>query len=273
MRKGVFYRLAAAILLILGIICAVWAGSRLYEQAEEAKRMDDLRKEAGRRDVAFGITSADYPASSELEHWEEEIVPIDFSALRKVNPDIYAWITIPGTQIDYPILQKETGPQDYYLYHDVDGELSAGGSIYTENLNKKDFSDPNTVIYGHNMKDGTMFRELHRFREKDFFDRTAEIYIYTPGHRLTYQVFSAYESDDRHILKTFDFSVREEFVLYLEEALHPRSLNVMKRDGVTVTVEDKIITLSTCIGKDYARYLVQAVLKEDLSSEMSLNDR
>ena len=90
---------------------------------------------------------------------------------------------------------------------------------------------------------------------------------------MTYQVFSAYESDDRHILKTFDFSDREEFVLYLEEALHPRSLNVMKRDGVTVTVEDKIITLSTCIGKDYARYLVQAVLKEDLSSEMSLNDR
>lgn len=273
MKKSTFYRLAAVLLLILGIICAVWAGSRLYEQAEEAQRMEALRMEAGKGDLISGITGTDYPASSEPESREEEISPIDFPALKKINPDIYAWITIPGTRIDYPILQKETGPQDYYLYRDVDGELSAGGSIYTENLNKKDFSDPNTVIYGHNMKDGTMFRDLHRFQEKDFFDRTAEIYIYLPGRRLTYQVFSAYESDDRHILKTVDFSDKEEFALYLEEALHPRSLNVMKRDGVAVTAEDKIITLSTCIGKDYARYLVQAVLKDDLSSEQSLNDR
>ena len=262
MRKGVFYRLAAAILLILGIICAVWAGSRLYEQAEEAKRMDDLRKEAGRRDVAFGITSADYPASSELEHWEEEIVPIDFSALRKVNPDIHAWITIPGTQIDYPILQKETGPQDYYLYHDVDGELSAGGSIYTENLNKKDFSDPNTVIYGRNV-DGR-FAQLHDYQDRDYFDTYRTVNIYLEDRILQYTIFAAYNYDDRHLIKIYDFWDKDIYASYLETIFSQRAMDAYIDDSIEVTADDKIITLSTGVtGQDDRRYLVQAVQVSD----------
>ena len=96
-----------------------------------------------------------------------------------------------------------------------------------------------------------------------------------------YEIFSAYEYDNRHILKSFDFSDPEVYASYLETALHPRSVNVMTRDGITLTTDDRIITLSTCIGKDTSRYLVQAVLRAeepvreasngDLSSESAPN--
>ena len=165
--------------------------------------------------------------------------------------------------MDYPILQREGSHQDYYLMHDVDGNLTASGSIYTESLNRKDFTDPNTVIYGHNMKNGTMFRDLHLYQEKEFFDSHPDVYIYLPGKRLTYEIFSAYEYDNRHLLKAFDFSDPEVYAAYLETALHPRAVNVMTRDGISLTAADRIITLSTCIGRDTSRYLVQAVLRRE----------
>ena len=85
--------------------------------------------------------------------------PVDWEGLREVNTDVYAWITVPGTVIDYPILQHATD-NTYYLYYNIDGSYGYPGCIYTENLNSKDFTDNNTVIYGHNMKDGTMFTDL-----------------------------------------------------------------------------------------------------------------
>ena len=106
--------------------------------------------------------------------------------------------------------------------HDVDGNLTASGSIYTESLNRKDFMDPNTVIYGHNMKNGTMFRDLHLYQEKEFFDSHPDVYIYLPGKRLTYEIFSAYEYDNRHLLKAFDFSDPEVYAAYLETALQSK---------------------------------------------------
>ena len=96
--------------------------------------------------------------------------PIDFASLTAQYPDVYAWITIPGTRIDYPIVQH---PSDngYYLNHTVDGRKRIEGAIYTENYNSKDFSDPNTLIYGHNMKNGSMFRALNNMTDKEYFWR------------------------------------------------------------------------------------------------------
>ena len=96
--------------------------------------------------------------------------PIDFATLQERNADVYAWIKIPDTKVDYPILQSGDKPENFYLNHNIDGEYEFAGCIYTQKLNKKDFTDPNTVIYGHNMKNGTMFKALHQFRNKDFFE-------------------------------------------------------------------------------------------------------
>ena len=88
---------------------------------------------------------------------------IDFAAAQAVNPDVYAWIWIPGTNIDYPILQSETEDDAYYLNHTIEKKEGLPGTIYTEKYNGKDFSSPVTVIYGHNMKNGSMFADLHKY--------------------------------------------------------------------------------------------------------------
>ena len=185
---------------------------------------------------------------------------IDFAALQAENPDIVAWITLDGTVIDYPILCRQ-GDDAYYHTRNVKGENSAAGSIYIQSsYNKTDFSDFHTVIYGHNMRNGSMFAALHKFEDEDFFNEHDTVVIYTPTQRLTYTIFAAYPRDDAHLMRKFDYSSAEGRQAFLDEiATHT--------DGhfrdVELTTDSNIITLSTCIGSaDDQRYIVQAVLTE-----------
>ncbi len=192
--------------------------------------------------------------------------PVDFEGMWEINKDVYAWITIPGTVIDYPILQHETD-NTYYLNYNIDGSYGYPGCIYTENMNSRDFTDNNTVIYGHNMKNGTMFAELHKFEDTSFFEEHTKIYIYTPEKELDYTIFAAYIYDDRHLMYSFDFADSQVYAAYLEDIRSMRSMNALFREDITVTAEDKIITLSTCIGNQPdKRLLVQAVLDEGTDS-------
>lgn len=187
--------------------------------------------------------------------------PIDFDELQKQNTDIYAWIKIPNTRIDYPILQSAEDDA-FYLNHNADKEYTRYGAIYTEMKNKTDFTDPNTVVYGHNMRNGTMFRDLHKFREAEFFSQNKYIYVYTRGHILTYEICAAYRYDNRHILNSFNFSDPKIFAEYIEFVKNPKSIIVQKRE-VEMDTNSKILTLSTCISNDNYRYLVQGVLVKD----------
>jgi sortase B len=188
-------------------------------------------------------------------------LPVDFDALKEINEEIYAWITVPGTDVDYPVLQSSTD-DGFYLDHDVNKESAFAGAIYSEQKNAKDFSDPNTVLYGHNMKNGSMFASLHRFEDREFFDENREILVYTPDHIYHYEIFAAYTYDNRHLLNSFDFEDPDVFRDYLEEIYSIRAMNAFFLDDPIVTNEDKILTLSTCNGNSEARYLVQGVLVE-----------
>ncbi len=198
---------------------------------------------------------------------QEEILPEnpkDFEALQKKNPNIYAWITVPGTKVDYPVLQSsKLQPENFYINHDLKDKYLFAGSIYSQKLNSKDFSDPNTVLYGHNMRDDSMFGSLHEFRSKKFFNKHKYIYIYTPGHVLTYKIYAAYRYDNRHILNSFNFSDPDVVTDYFNMTLDPKTTMRNIDDSVSLTNEDKIITLSTCITSDAYRYLVQGVLIDD----------
>lgn len=190
-------------------------------------------------------------------------IPVDFASLTVQNPDIYAWITIPGTTIDYPIVQNALDDA-FYLTHNVAGQESIEGSIYTEMVNNKDFTDPNTVIYGHRMNNGSMFADLHQYEDKGFFESNREIIIYTPEQKLTYRIFAAYTSGDEHILQAYDFSNQEAYTGYLEKIFEVRDMKASIDRAMQIDNKDKIITLSTCVkGQDEKRYLVQAVLEED----------
>lgn len=194
-----------------------------------------------------------------IKHGQE----IDFEKLQKINDEIYAWIYVPGTKIDYPVAQS-AGADDHYLKYNFKNEPEFAGCIYTEKKNRKDFTDPNTVVYGHNMKNGSMFQNLHKFEDEAFFDKNTEVYIYTPEKTYTYKIFAAYTYDDRHLLKAYDFSKEKVFSNYLKNVLHRRDMGSNIRTSQEVTQKDKIITLSTCVGgQPENRYLVQAVLTNE----------
>ncbi len=190
---------------------------------------------------------------------------VDFTALQEeTNAHIYAWISIPGTRIDYPMLQH---PSDntHYLNHNLDGSRGYPGCIYTEKENAADFSDFNTVIYGHNMKNGSMFHDLHNYEDETFLPEHPYVYIYTPDRVLRYRIFASYRYDDRHLLYSFDYATEEGRSGYLKEIRGIRSMSAVLDDQVEVTAQDRMVTLSTCVsGRAENRYLVQAVLVDDI---------
>ncbi len=187
--------------------------------------------------------------------------PIDFESLQKINSDVYAWIKVPGTIIDYPILQNEQ--DDYYLRRSIYKKYLLAGTIFSNKCNAKDFSDPVTLVYGHNMRDDTMFYMLHNYEDKEFFDKNEYFYIYTPGHKLTYRIVSALKYDNRRITTVYDFTQESEIRDFQYSILTPKFELFNSRD-ITLNTESKIVTLSTCFANqpEY-RYLVNGVLISD----------
>lgn len=242
------------------------------EETTVTADMGDITDNAGESGV-FG-TPADRPEgntedpSAQSEEEPEDLSgygvtdrSIDWSSLQEENGDIYGWIVVPGTVIDYPILQHPE-EMDYYLEHNLDGSSGRPGCIYTQRMNSKDWSDRNTVLYGHNMRVGTMFAGLHDFEDEDFFEGNRYIHIYSEdGRILVYEIFAAYAFSDVHLLMTYDFYTDAGYQQYLGTVRESAEENGHFRQEAEPGVEDSIITLSTCIsGKPSQRYLVQGVL-------------
>ena len=189
-----------------------------------------------------------------------------FDELMEINPDIYAWIYIPNTNIDYPVARSTTdGDDSYYLEHNVYRQYQFSGTIYTEIKNQPDMHDRVTVMYGHNMLNGTMFATLHNFEDEAFFNDNNTAFVFTKDKILTYLIYSAYTFDDRHILNSYFFDDDEVFQEYLDSTLDPHSPDANVREGVELSTDNKILTLSTCSsrGSVYTRYLVQGVLIDE----------
>lgn len=204
------------------------------------------------------------PAAPEMEAYES---PIDFAALQEMNPDIYAWIQIPGTEVSYPVLQRE-GDDSYYLRRDSTGERDQRGCIFTESeFNGRDFTDLVTVVYGHYLKDGTMFGSLQPiYSTAEGMAERGEIVIYLPDREVHYEVFAAVPYSNRHILYYHDFSNPEVFQAFLDAIYSTRSISACTDGNARVGPEDRLLILSTCLrGDNRRRYLVLA--KEAESAE------
>ena len=182
--------------------------------------------------------------------------------LRAINKNIYAWIYIPETNVDYPVLQHPDD-DEYFLDHNMDGTYGYPGCIFTQMLNKKDFSDFNTVMYGHNMKDGTMFRTLHYYENEEFFYNNPYIFIYTEDDVLVYEVFAAYNGGEEHIINANDFGTEEGIIAFLEKMQLEAVQNGYYRNDIELDSNSHILSLSTCSDLSDERYLVLAVLVSD----------
>ncbi len=246
-----------AVCIVIVVACIAYIGIYFYKQHSASDEYDNLTAKAHDTQIVSTNTTSDTETESGFDN------PIDFTALQEENSEIYAWISIPGVETEYPICQSATD-DTYYLNYTVDGTYGLPGSIYTESLNSKDFTDFDTVIYGHHMKNGTMFGSLHKYRDITFMKENPYIYIYTPDCIRTYEIFAAVTYSDDHLLKTFDFSQESDRQKYLDSINEIRDMNSPIRDDVEVTTESKIITLSTCIGgQPDNRLLVEAVLIDE----------
>ena len=288
------YKILCIVLLVILIVTLGSCGLTMYSRNLAYQAYEDLASQVNRGsdiqgdDASWGTEqAADAPTEAlevETEAVEEETteeeeellteedlikqlgikVPkknLDWKELHAINPDIYAWIYIPNTEVEYPIVQHPT-KDEYYLNRNLDGSFGKPGCIFTQHYNHKDFLDLNTVVYGHNMKSGRMFRTIHQFEDKKFFEENPYIYVYTEDRVLIYEVFAAYLSDDSHILNTNDITTSEGYAQYLEK-VYRESKTGNVRDDITVTAMNRILTLSTCAKRSNQRFLVQGVLLND----------
>ncbi len=164
--------------------------------------------------------------------WQSESAQdgtIDFEILQSLNPDIFAWLYVPGTDIDLPILQSGIA-DDYYATHTPDGETGGGGA-YTEMANLMNMCDFNTVIHGEDHGEGDIFFQLHQFENPDFFNSHDVFYIYLPDNLLTYTIFTAYYDEGSDILRRYDYTTYAGCSDYLEHMYGTRDIGRHFRDG------------------------------------------
>lgn len=185
---------------------------------------------------------------------------LDWKVLEKENEDIYSWIYVPGTEVNYPVLQHAT-ENDYYLDHNLDHSEGLPGCIYTQKLNAMDYTDGITVLYGHNMKNGTMFKSLHNYSDRAYFNENRYIYIYTPEKVLAYEIYAACEYSDAHVLYQYNYLSNEGTLGFLSDLAAMRGMSNQIATDMEIPEDAKVITLSTCISnKPNNRWIVVGVL-------------
>lgn len=253
----------AGLLVLIAVILAgsIYTVSYFYRLNRQETQYESL-KEAARTDLSgVGETEQTHEIRGEVVY-DGEIY--DFEELRRTNADIYAWITIPGTQVDYPILQSET--DNYYLEYNLDHSKGYPGCIYSNQCNSRDFLDYLTVLYGHNMKNGSMFGCLHEFEQEEFFEATREILVYTEDKRLTYEITAAVRFSDVYIPARYGVTTtegRDDFVEDVKNYAADSEISHLWEKADTTGDDARYLVLSTCVnGADEQRYLLVGRLTE-----------
>ena len=189
--------------------------------------------------------------------------PVDFSSLKSINSDIYAWIDVPGTDISYPVVQNSKD-DTFYLDHNSNTDFDINGAIFTEHTyTSTSFDDPVTILYGHDMRSGEMFGCLQEnYTNKSFFDKNNEIIVYTPEKELHYKLFASTPYYSLHLLYYYDFKKSYIFDNFFDELYNYKTVNSIFSAEDKPKAGEKVIILSTCMDSgENKRYLVMGTLK------------
>lgn len=257
----------AGISIIICIFCCLYIiqyvrGSMLNDRINQLAFSADAAGDAPSL-PAPSSPAPEEPADSDVPDDEPEelttTIDIDFNALREINDEIYAWLEIPGTNISYAVVQSAEDDL-YYNNHSIDRTYYTGGSIFSQSYNSRDFTDPVTVIYGHNLKSQTMFSLLNNFADVGFFEENRLFYIYTPEKVFQYEIFAACPHSSEHLLLCHDFSNAEEHRAYFDE-LTQNSVSANFEKDMFPTPRDRVVALSTCYRQNrWQRFIVYGVL-------------
>ena len=230
------------------------------ENSEEPSEISD---EASSEESDVSDETSEESEESGEETSEYVYEDVNFAVYQKINKDIYAWIRIPGTPIDYPILNRK-GDNEYYLKRNYYRYADTRGSIFTEDYNNRDFNDPVTLIYGHNMSSGSMFGSIQKtYTKKSFMQSHKELQIILPDKTYTYEIFAAVPYSNIHLMYYYDFTNAYVFTEVMNDILSVRAMNAVVDKTVKVTPDDHSVILSTCLsGHGNQRYLLLAVRRD-----------
>ena len=227
----------------------------LSQYAESAGTYDGLAEHV---EVPEQAGEPEEPGAEEETGREDSsaVLPVvDFEALRENGPDIIGWLSLPDTAINYPVTQTDNN--EYYLHHLYDGTYNKVGCLFADYENQADFSDRNTIIYGHNMRDGSMFAALNEYGGQGYYDGHPQMYLVTPDGGYVMEVFSAFEAkpaESGSDTSPWRLSWKDDgaYTTWLSEMA---GRSVIETD-VTVTSSDKVLTLSTCTPGGKSRFIV-----------------
>lgn len=224
------------------------AGYAQGQEEYESLRQYVVKKEA--------VTAERQEEEEAYERWPDDFpdIEVDFEALSDINPNVKGWLYMEALDISYPIAQADDN--EYYLHHSFEGEASRVGAIFVDYENNGDFSDWNTMVYGHNMRNGSMFGSLKRLRsEPELVREHPYFYIFTPEMTARYEVFSYYiterDSDSYECL----YTSRQEHSSYLQMAAG----HSMEELAVDISEEAPIVSLSTCTGNQATRFIIHGM--------------
>ena len=244
--------------ILLALAAAAWAVlciPQLMERQQEAAQYEDLLQEY------VAVSSEDSPSSEEIATDRPGVsseaapagvgsqdIQVDFAALTTQNADTVAWLYLPGAGINYPVVQA--ADNDSYLRRSFTGEQSIAGTPFLDFANSADFSDGNSIVYGHNMFDGstTMFSSLPRYTDAAFWQENPDIYLLTPdGGEKVYRIFAVCQFDVTQSGAAADY-YRQDFRSAEHQAEYIQTLQSRSviQTGETVPAGSTLLTLSTC---------------------------
>ncbi|MCH5304082.1 MAG: class B sortase [Ruminococcus sp.] len=244
-------KIVTVILICTLAVIACVSGYKIFQAINEYRvgetSYDDLKK--------YVIAT-----SSDTESKKPEKQPfkpvIAFDELSAVNSDIVSWIRLNGSVIDYPVAQ--CGDNDYYLNHLFNKQVNSSGCIFLDCRNNPDFSDRNSVIYGHHMKNGSMFSAITKYKEQAFYDKHPEFQLYTPTANYKVKIFAGYVADLKDEAWNTEFDDVE-----FSEWIEKRIQKSLFKSKLKPSAEDRIVTLSTCSYEfENARFVIFGVVRK-----------
>ncbi len=254
---------------IIMVIAAVNIGLSLLDYQKASTVYDDLeqdyvivadqeKKEDKNQPASQEQTSQEAPEVAEIP-WNE-MVKVNMEGLQELNPDIKGWIYFENETISYPILQGKDNEE--YIRTTYNGKKATAGSIFMDVENKADFTDNHTLIYGHNMKDLTMFGKLKYYKtDEDYFPDHKYFQIITSNKKLRYQVFAYKEVEEDSLIYAVYSNSNTDFYKFAKNVIS--SANQCP-EGVIVGYDDRVVTLSTCTDRDDKRFVVCGILVGEL---------
>jgi len=230
----------------------------LLEYRESQKEYESLRQYTSENTEENRDTTEEVVVQASSDQEEKEVIKapisVDFASLKEVNKDVVGWIYIESLDISYPIMHGEDN--DFYLHHTTDGTYNKAGSIFVEEMNNGDFNDPNTIVYGHNMWDKSMFSSLQLMIDDETKREPAEFWILTPDGDYKYEIFSMKVTlPETEVYTIFDGRDAK----FTDWAEKMKGESEVDMGDFTFDKDDRIVTLSTCTRNHTNRTVIQGV--------------